>query len=590
MGRRFVLLVVVVLLASAANATVQGALASDAGALQEAQRINSLTLQFSTSVFAPNNAFGSAFGGAAQSSIQNLIGGTVTSGATSLIFQMLGLSDLTGTNADSLGVGLVNGSPQIDAGNPATYNGNSDLDWWYTPSASDIDANGVPKLQLNGSIVSKGLTASGPQLAFEPSPFGIGASNGPLNMSSVALSATVGSSSAPLESTNNFPPGHLPSEHIDPSSVTFATMSNGLLRGNLSAASLAQIPVPPSLAGTNCVQQFTATNSLLDVLVSGCTYLGIIQVIKITQPDQVDPAAPIAGSGGPYTLVTNVAHQVTGCKDKSSAIVVLSTCLAAAAYSASFAFTTDRVIVPPPSPVDLTETAVSNPPASQNVGSKFTVTDTVLNDGTVATPVTTYTRYYLSLDPTRDASDRLLTGTRSVGSLPPLATSTGSTKVGIPTMTTGDYYLLACADDTNLVIESDESNNCTASATTLSVTAPDLVVSSLASLPSAMAAGTSFPEATTTANVGNGPARASTTRFYLSLNKAKSATDVLLSNTDSVGSLAPGASESDNPILTIPSGTLGRYYLLGCSDDLKAVRESNEKNNCTASVSRVKIS
>ena len=586
MGRRFVLLVVVVLLASATDATVQGALASDAGALREAQRINSLTLQFSTSAFAPTNAFGSAFAATGQSWMQSLVGGTVASGATSLIFQMLGLSDLTGTNAASLGVGLVNGAPRIDAGNPSTYNGNSDLDWWYTPTASDIDANGVPKLQLNGSIVSNGLTASGPQLAFEPSPFG----TGPLNMSSVALSATVGSSSAPLGSTNNFPPGHLPSEHIDPSSVTFATMSNGLLRGNLSAASLAQIPVPPSLAGTNCAQQFTATNSLLDVLVSGCTYLGFIQIIKMTQPDQVDPAAPIAGSGGPYTLVTNAAHQVTGCRDTSSATVVLSTCLAAAAYSASFAFTTDRVIVPPPSPVDLTETAVSNPPASQNIGSKFSVTDTVSNDGTVATPVTTDTRYYLSLDPTRDASDRLLTGTRSVGSLPPLATSTGSTKVGIPIMATGNYYLLACADDTNLVSEGDESNNCTASATTLSVTAPDLVVSSLAGLPSAMAAGTSFPEATTTANVGNGPARASTTRFYLSLNKAKGATDVLLSSSDAVASLTPGASQTDNPTLAIPNGTAGRYYLLGCSDDLKAVRESNEKNNCTASLTRVNIS
>jgi hypothetical protein len=60
--------------------------------------------------------------------------------------------------------------------------------------------------------------------------------------------------------------------------------------------------------------------------------------------------------------------------------------------------------------------------------------------------------------------------------LGPGATNTGTRTVTIPTSTTlGTYFLLACADDPNGVIETDETNNCIASATTVLVTRPDLV-------------------------------------------------------------------------------------------------------------------
>jgi subtilase family serine protease len=181
-------------------------------------------------------------------------------------------------------------------------------------------------------------------------------------------------------------------------------------------------------------------------------------------------------------------------------------------------------------------------------------------------------------------------GTRSVSALAPSAASTGSTKVKIPTVATGDYFVLACADDTDVVVEGDEANNCIASATTIHVTVPDLVVTALDNPPAAAVAGSSFTENATTGNLGNGSSRASTTRFYVSLDKRKNAGDVLLTGTDPVGALAPAASEAAGTNLTIPSGTAaGRYYLLACADDLKAVKESNEKNNCTASIAKVAV-
>ena len=91
--------------------------------------------------------------------------------------------------------------------------------------------------------------------------------------------------------------------------------------------------------------------------------------------------------------------------------------------------------------------------------------------GTVAATATT-TRYYLSAAPQKGSGDALLTGSRSVPVLAPETGFTGSTlTVTIPsTMPLGLYYLLACADDIGLVTELDESNNCRASASRVSVT------------------------------------------------------------------------------------------------------------------------
>jgi subtilase family serine protease len=54
--------------------------------------------------------------------------------------------------------------------------------------------------------------------------------------------------------------------------------------------------------------------------------------------------------------------------------------------------------------------------------------------------------------------------------LPPSASSTGSLTVLVHReVSAGTYYLLACADDTQLVAESNESNNCRASTSTVTV-------------------------------------------------------------------------------------------------------------------------
>ena len=91
----------------------------------------------------------------------------------------------------------------------------------------------------------------------------------------------------------------MPGEHLDRALTTFASLTNGELCGNISAASLATAPAPLQSGGASaCDEGYGASNHMLDILVRGCTTLGIITIIAPTQPDKVDASMPAAGAGG----------------------------------------------------------------------------------------------------------------------------------------------------------------------------------------------------------------------------------------------------------------------------------------------------
>jgi subtilase family serine protease len=98
-------------------------------------------------------------------------------------------------------------------------------------------------------------------------------------------------------------------------------------------------------------------------------------------------------------------------------------------------------------------------------GGSFSVTDTVQDVGSAAAAAS-ITRYYLSTTTSKSGA-HLLNGRRAVPSLAPGAISSGSVTVTVPAgIAGGTYFLLACADDTVVVPETIESNNCKASAIT----------------------------------------------------------------------------------------------------------------------------
>lgn len=190
-----------------------------AHAFEQIQRINGLTMQFGTDTFATANAFGRAMTTILQPQLQSAVSSEISSGSTSLLFEMPGLADLGGVNDASFAMGVVSASPVGLAGNPTAYSGNADLDWWYQANPADLDTNGVPKDQLAASISANQLTAGPGKISFTPNPV---SATGFLTMSSAVIRAVIGASSAPLISTNQFPPGHLPDENLNPSLVSFA--------------------------------------------------------------------------------------------------------------------------------------------------------------------------------------------------------------------------------------------------------------------------------------------------------------------------------------------------------------------------------
>jgi subtilase family serine protease len=155
----------------------------------------------------------------------------------------------------------------------------------------------------------------------------------------------------------------------------------------------------------------------------------------------------------------------------------------------------------------------------------------------------------------------------------------------------GTYYLLACADDTDAVVESDETNNCKASATTVVISKSDLIETSVSNPPATALIGGSFSVTDTVQNQGDVSAAASTTRYYLSTDTAKDGADKRLTGSRSVPARAAGATSTGTVSVTVPNTTtVGTYYLLACADDTNAVVESNENNNCKASATTVDIS
>lgn len=227
---------------------------------------------------------------------------------------------------------------------------------------------------------------------------------------------------------------------------------------------------------------------------------------------------------------------------------------------------------------------VTSIPAAIAPGAKIGIGETTTNDGTAAAAATSTTRYYLSPDTLQSGGDVVL-GSRSVAALAAGTGSTYAASLTVPLTTAlGDYYVIACADDTLRIAESSETNNCGASASRVTVTRPDLVTTAVADPPAHVAPGRSLTAADTVVNRGGYVSGSTSTRYYLSADAVRSAGDVLLTGSRSVPSLSPGASSTGSASVTVPTSTpLGRYLLLACADDTAKVAELIESNNCLAS-------
>lgn len=315
---------------------------------EQSQRVIGMKMQFGTDAYCTVNALGSAIANAARSSFQTNIDDGIKDGSVSALFTMSG--DLAGA-AGAVTVGNLSGTPPSNA---APYDGRADLDWWYGPTASSIDATRTALATLTGTYAGGTLDATG-RLNLLTS---VGGSIASLAVSGAKITMAIGGASVPTTAAASAPPGHVAAEHLLPTLQSYATAGGtssaptGQMCGNIAASSLDATLPPASLlpGGANaCNEKYTTANRLIDIIVGGCTVKVLfvnVGAINKTQPDQVDPAAAVAGAGPPYVLGADPAtKRVTTCKDKAGTTVPLPACLNAAAYSMSFKYATDRVII-----------------------------------------------------------------------------------------------------------------------------------------------------------------------------------------------------------------------------------------------------
>ena len=222
-------------------------------------------------------------------------------------------------------------------------------------------------------------------------------------------------------------------------------------------------------------------------------------------------------------------------------------------------------------------------PSSGAAGGSITVADTTKNQGGGGASGSV-TSFYLSANVLLDTADVLL-GTRPTGALAAGISEAASTPLSIPPDTpAGVYYIVAKADGTGLVPETQELNNVKFSVAMK--VGPDLIVSS-AVVPTVAGAGVALTVSDTVKNQGSGAAGASTTSFYLSTNFSLDGNDVFLGSR-SVPPLVAGATSAASTSLVIPAGTaMGTYFVLVRADANDAVVESAETNNVSYGTTRV---
>jgi len=213
-----------------------------------------------------------------------------------------------------------------------------------------------------------------------------------------------------------------------------------------------------------------------------------------------------------------------------------------------------------------------------NPGDTIALSDTTHNQNGVPAAASV-TRFYLSTDQTLDAGDPVL-ASRSVPALAASAQSTATTSVTLPaSLGVGSYYIIAKANATGTVLESDTTNNV---AVSFAITVgADL--KSWIELPSGstrVAPGGSVTATVSTNNASGAPAAASTTRVYLSVDQTLDAGDTAVLDI-AMPALAGGATDTRTVTVTIPASLTpgGTYYLIAKADADDVVRETNEQNN-----------
>ena len=291
-----------------------------------------------------------------------------------------------------------------------------------------------------------------------------------------------------------------------------------------------------------------------------------------------DAVAGLAASGSDSQSVELVALSAPGTYHYGACVDAV----AGESDTTNNCSTAVQVTVPVPERPDLTIASSSVSNNSPTVGSQFTLSATVQNDGNGESAATTL-RYYRSADGAITTSDTEV-GTDAVAGLAASGSDSQSVELVAPSAP-GPYYYGACVE--TVVGESDTANNCSGSVQiTVLLTdtqiqgSPDLEVGTPTVSDTSPETGASFTLTATVSNAGDGESVATTLRYYRSTDATITTSDTAV-GTDAVVALAASGTSAESISLTAPA-TAGAYYYGACVDAV--TDESDTTDNCSGSV------
>lgn len=307
---------------------------------EQVHRLIDLDLRYETNnAYCPGNRLGYAIAAdAAKTMLTDAIDSGIADGSITIIFQFLGLDDLTGTSEPAVSLGILGGAPYAYT-TPGM--GTNDLDWWYTIDPLDLSGARVPTQQVTGAITAKVLNTNPGNMTFTVNFVGVDVT---MDLFNTTLRAPIGNATTPTVSTGT-PPGHTAAEHLDPTIQSFATMGSTQVPADLcgatTARSLDNTNLPTSIV--NICTNYTIGNSFLDLYIGGCTtFFGLVTVIRVVQPD-------VSKTPGVTYTFQRTGTEVTGCRKFMNGNMVtpnptLDECLDNAGYSSYYRLLTDRVV------------------------------------------------------------------------------------------------------------------------------------------------------------------------------------------------------------------------------------------------------
>jgi hypothetical protein len=223
-------------------------------------------------------------------------------------------------------------------------------------------------------------------------------------------------------------------------------------------------------------------------------------------------------------------------------------------------------------------------PASAYSGSDIEVNWTIKNNGDGRTAESWFTYVYLSFDDVLDVGDEYIGGIRNMTYLEPQESYTQTFSTKLPEGINDNYYIIVKADADSTLIEENDVNNTSVSASTVFVELtppPDLIVSDII-VPDLVLSGNSVYINYIITNHGDGPVKDTMwyDQVYLSDSSIWGEGDMVeLGSFKHSGTLEKDSSYNQSAQIEIPPYISGNYYIFVTTDIENHVYEHTEELN-----------